>query len=189
MTLTKHRLVKTLTSLLAGLLDQALSAPQYRLGFLGILQDRYIPDLPSVSSGQGESICSSWIAAACDLSSTSTHPDMLIDSLLAMSLALVGKEREQNELSMAGVKHYSRALSQLRAGLRIGSLAVDQADDNLVTCLCCAMYEVGFRLFLRDSPAKSTDIGKSITFCFTPPSPGSRRLAGRAWGGERTVIY
>jgi hypothetical protein len=124
-------------------LDQSLAIPQYRVGVLGVLQDRYVPNLPRVSGKRGRGICSSWIANACDLSLTSKRPEMLIDSMLAMSFAVVEGERHDEDVSRAGLKHYTRALTALRVSLASGSLTLGQnrLDISLVTCLSCGMYE------------------------------------------------
>jgi hypothetical protein len=122
---------------------QNLIAPQYKTGFVSVFQDRYVPDLLKPSNGQSNGICAGWIATACELSSLHGS-DMLSDSLLAMSLALVGGERQDQDIATAGLRHYSRALSRLRTELRDGPLALGQfqMDVTLVTCLACATYEV-----------------------------------------------
>jgi hypothetical protein len=122
--------------------DQALTVSQYKVGFLSVLQDRYVPDLPKPSN-QTEGICSAWIATACDLSSLKGS-GMLSDSLLAMSLALVGGERHDPDITTAGLRYYSRALNKLRVELQPGPLALGQfqMDVSLVTCLAFITYEV-----------------------------------------------
>jgi hypothetical protein len=124
-------------------MDQSLTAPQYKVGFVSVFQDRYVPDLLKPLNGQGEGICSGWIATACELSSLNGS-GMLSDSLLAMSLALVGGDRNDQDMATAGLRHYSRALNKLRVELQPGPLALDQfqMDVSLVTCLACATYEV-----------------------------------------------
>jgi hypothetical protein len=127
---------------------QNLIAPQYKIGFVSVFQDRYVPDLLKPSNGKSNGICAGWIATACDLSSMQ-RSDMLSDSLLAISLALVGGERQDQDIATAGLRHYSRALSRLRTELRDGPLALGQfqMDVTLVTCLACATYEVSLISF------------------------------------------
>ena len=127
---------------------QNLISPQYKTGFVSVFQDRYVPDLLKPSNGQSNGICAGWIATACELSSLQGS-DMLSDSLLAMSLALVGGERQDQDIATAGLRHYSRALRRLRAELRDGPLALGQfqMDVTLVTCLACATYEVSLISF------------------------------------------
>jgi len=72
---------------------------------------------------------------------------MLNNSLLAMSLYVVGKENQQDYLSRSSLKHYSHALKGLRQGLSSGTLEDRQLDISLVTCMACGMYEVSL-LFL-----------------------------------------
>jgi hypothetical protein len=69
---------------------------------------------------------------------------MLSDSLLAMSFSLIGSERQQDDLSMSGLQHYSKALKGLRNKLVSGASELDdyQMDASLITCLACGMYEV-----------------------------------------------
>jgi hypothetical protein len=121
--------------------NHTLTASQYKIGFVAILQEYYVPDLPNVIR-QGESICSSWIFTACELSSLEGS-DMLGDELLAMSLTLVGGDRQDQDISISGLRYYLRALNRLRAALGF-KVALDphHADISLVTCLACAMYEV-----------------------------------------------
>ena len=123
-------------------MDQTLTISQYKVGFAAVLQDRYIPDLPKLSN-QTEGICSTWIATACDLSSFEGS-SMLGDSLLAMSLALVGGERNDQDIATAGLRHYSMALNKLRVELKPGPITLSQLqmDLSLVTCLACGTYEV-----------------------------------------------
>lgn len=127
---------------------QSLIAPQYKTGFVSVFQDHYVPDLLKPSNGQSKGICAGWIATACDLSSQQGS-GMLSDSLLAMSLALVGGERQDQDIAIAGLRHYSRALSRLRTELRDRPLALGQfqMDVALVTCLACATYEVSLVSF------------------------------------------
>lgn len=127
---------------------QNLVAPQYKTGFVSVFQDRYVPDLLKPSNGRSNGICAGWIATACELSSLQGS-GMLSDSLLAMSLALVGGERQDQDISTAGLRHYSRALSRLRTELQDGPLALGQfqRDVTLVTCLACATYEVSLISF------------------------------------------
>ena len=70
---------------------------------------------------------------------------MLSNSLLAMSLSIIGPERQQENLSMSGLQYYSKALNGLRTRLASGPLNLNdhQVDVSLVTCLACGMYEVG----------------------------------------------
>jgi len=81
---------------------------------------------------------------------------MLSDSLLAMSLSLIGPERQHNDLSMDGLRHYAKALKGLRAKLAIGPLQLDddQMDVSLMTCLACGMYEVRIHQLSAPCPAK-----------------------------------
>lgn len=127
-----------------GILDYSLAASQKKEGFITLLQGRYVSDFPSTSSSQSEFICTSWIATARALASSSANSEMLNDSILAMSLSLIGPERQHQDLSMAGLKRYSQALKALRKGLASGALDLDdyQMDVSLVTCLACGMYEV-----------------------------------------------
>jgi hypothetical protein len=127
--------------------NHTLTASQYKIGFVAILQEYYVPDLPNVIR-QGESICSSWIFTACELSSLEGS-DMLGDALLAMSLTLVGGDRQDQDISISGLRYYLRALNRLRAALGF-KVALDphHVDISLVTCLVCAMYEV--RLSTRE---------------------------------------
>lgn len=115
---------------------------QYKVGFLTALQARYIPDRTSLGI-EGESLCSSWISTACDLSPLK-EADMLADSLLAMSLALVGREQQHQDMLIAALHYYSRALNELRARLRhVSSLShPNNLDTCFATCLTCAMHEV-----------------------------------------------
>ncbi|PVH82204.1 hypothetical protein DL98DRAFT_514250 [Cadophora sp. DSE1049] len=116
------------------------------MAFTTILHDRYVPDLyfPGNYGGQKDGICSSWIAMACSLASSSKYSDMLGDSLLAMSMSVAAAEGQYAEMSTTGLKHYSQALTRLRHGLVRGPLDLDdhQADVSLVTCLSCGMYEM-----------------------------------------------
>lgn len=123
-------------------IDQALTISQYKVAFNSVLQDRYVPDLPKPPN-QTEGVCSAWIATACDLSSRKGS-GMLRDSLLAMSLALVGGERHDPDIRTAGLRYYSRALAKLRVELQRGALALGelQMDVVLVTCLAFITYEV-----------------------------------------------
>jgi hypothetical protein len=127
---------------------QNLIAPQYKIGFVSVFQDRYVPDLLKPSNGQSNGVCAGWIATACELSSLQGS-DMLSDSLLAMSLALVGGERQDQDIATAGLRHYSKALNRLRTELQGGPLAIGQfqMDITLVTCLACATYEVSLISF------------------------------------------
>lgn len=122
--------------------DQTLAVSQYKIGFISVLQDRYVPDLPKPSD-QKEGICSGWIFTACELSSL-TGSGMLSDSLLAMSLALVAGERHDPEIATAGMRYYSRAMNKLRLELQPGLVTLGQLqlDISLVTCLAFATYEV-----------------------------------------------
>jgi hypothetical protein len=124
--------------------SKSLGSPQYKAGFLSVLQDRYLPERGVVSGGHGQGLCESWIVEACRLSYLNGS-ERLSDTLLAMALSLVGQEKHDNELYTASVQHYSRALNGLRAGFGSGPVvALDQpeVDISLITCLCCSMYEV-----------------------------------------------
>lgn len=127
---------------------QNLIAPQYKTGFVSVFQDRYVPNILKPSNGQSNGICAGWIGTACELSSLQGS-DMLSDSLLAMSLAIVGGERQDQDIATAGLRYYSRALSRLRTRLRNGSSSLGQfqMDVTLVTCLACATYEVSLISF------------------------------------------
>lgn len=124
-------------------LHQALSAPQYRSGFVAVIHDRYLPDFPKPTNGQPEGLCSTWITTACDLA-TRKGSGMISDSLLAMSLAVVGGEWHDPAISNSGLRHYAKALNGLRMELQPGPHALGQheMDLSLVTCLACASYEV-----------------------------------------------
>ena len=128
----------------SGILD-SLAAPQNRIAFVSILQERYTPETPHVSKFR--IFIPSWIAQACALATTSADSGMLNNSLLAMSLYVVGKENQQDYLSRSSLKHYSHALKGLRQGLSSGTLEDRQLDISLVTCMACGMYEVSL-LFL-----------------------------------------
>jgi len=127
-------------------IDKSLGVAQYQMGFLFVIQERYLPDMGVVSSDLGQGICESWIGEACALSFL-PGSEKLHASLLSLSLALLGKERESKDLSFSGVQHYSQALNGLRAGFSNGpfsALDQNQVDVSLITCLCCSMYEVSF---------------------------------------------
>jgi hypothetical protein len=123
-----------------------LAVPQYKAGFVAVLNDRYLPEEPKVGT-RGEAVCAGWIATACNLSSfeAGKDSDMLSNSLLAMALTFAGAERKDPNICAAGLRHYSNALSGLRLGLANGprALSAYQVDTSLITCLACAMYEVG----------------------------------------------
>ncbi|CZR63374.1 uncharacterized protein PAC_13271 [Phialocephala subalpina] len=124
--------------------DHSLAAPQNRSGYMALLRERYVPELPKFTCERGELNGASWIATACSLALKSQHSEMLSDSLLAMSLSLVGLDRHEGELSTASLKQYSRALNGLRSGLapRPSGLSQHQVNAALVTSLACGMYEM-----------------------------------------------
>jgi len=141
-----------------------LSASQYKAGFIAILHDRYVPDMPKVNS-RGEAICAGWMATACVLSSFEDS-DMLCNSLLAMALPFAGRERQDPEICATSLRHYSKAINGLRTGLKFGTLALDenQLDMSLVTCLACAMYEASTDLFVAESLADLLQITSNRSF-------------------------
>ena len=127
-------------------IDKSLSVAQYQARVLYFIQERYLPDMGVVSSDLGPGICESWVGEACTLSYL-PGSEKLRASLLSVSLALLGKEGENKDLSFSGVQHYSKALNGLRAGFSNGSFATldqHQVDVSLITCLWCSMYEVSF---------------------------------------------
>jgi hypothetical protein len=117
----------------------AFAAPQYKTGFIVMLQDHYLPDMRNPSIGQGP--CSNWIHTAYEMLSAKDST-MLSNSLLAMSLTLVGRDRGDQELMTTSVRHYSRALRTLQTGLKQRSEDQFQREINLITCIACATYEV-----------------------------------------------
>jgi hypothetical protein len=136
-------------------IDKSLGVAQYQTGFLFVIQERYLPDMGVVSSDLGQGFCESWIGEACALSFL-PGSEKLHASLLSVSLALLGKEGENKDLSFSAVQHYSRALNGLCAGFSSGPFATldqHQVDVSLITCLWCSMYEVGSSCILCNSLA------------------------------------
>jgi hypothetical protein len=123
-----------------------LAIPQNKLGLMTILHGRYVPEYHDTSSREGS--CASWITTACGLAAGSRDSDILSDSLLAMSLSIIGPERQLGKISMLGLQHYSKALNGPRKRFASGALDIDdyQMDVSLMTCLACGMYEVGITL-------------------------------------------
>lgn len=130
-------------------LHSTLAAPQYKAGFIVMLQDHYLPDMRNPNIGQGP--CSNWIHIAYEMLSAKGS-NMLSDSLLAMSLTLVGRDRGDQELATTSVRHYSRALRTLQTELKQRSDDQFQREINLITCIACATYEASSNLFGDDRP-------------------------------------
>ncbi|KAF8853742.1 hypothetical protein BDZ45DRAFT_66943 [Acephala macrosclerotiorum] len=111
---------------------------------MAILQERYVPELSKFTCERGDLNGASWIATACSLAIKSQYSEMLSDSLLAMSLSLIGLDRHEGALSTASLKQYSRALNGLRTGLapvqgQPSGLSQHQVDAALVTSLACGI--------------------------------------------------
>jgi hypothetical protein len=105
-----------------------------------MLQDRYIP-APAKTIRKEESICTSWVITACNLSALAALKGSawLADSLLAISLELVAVERSDRDISTSGIHYYSRAVTAIRAALKLNSVKQLCTDIGLVTCLACEM--------------------------------------------------
>ena len=68
---------------------------------------------------------------------------MIRDAVSALSLAVSGTDIGQTRTWANGLQRYSLALNQLRVGLESNKpISPERMDAFLVTCLCCALYEV-----------------------------------------------
>ncbi|KAF4628392.1 hypothetical protein G7Y89_g9753 [Cudoniella acicularis] len=121
-------------------LNGALAVPQYKLYFIVMLQETFCPNLPA-SNKIIEGTCSSWIATAYEILA-SKDSDMLSESLLAMSLTVLGREQRDQDFATASLRHYSKALRRLQVELGKGNRGQSEKELNLITCLACASYEM-----------------------------------------------
>jgi hypothetical protein len=76
---------------------------------------------------------------------------LLNDSLFAISLEVVAKERRDRDISTSGIHYYSKALKGLRTAPERNALlernstkelCTDVGVVGLIACLACAVYEV-----------------------------------------------
>ena len=131
--------------------------PAAKEPFFGALLDHYLPhvstptssanmaDMVEFNNGAMPVTCSMWVVTAC--SSAIYHgTDVLSDSILSMALCIIGAQRKDDRISVAGLKTYQRALHRVQRGLGI-FLKVTMSSEMTrgflpLSCLACAMTEL-----------------------------------------------
>ena len=127
-----------------GLSPSMNSENQYKIGYLTLLQDRYLPvsNIRYQSEGSVQDgvsvLCSKWVIAACDLAAQGVQ-GVVHDSILAVSYALYDAHDDPTKPAKKGLQLYGRALKRFQA--TIGSLVTGDADarrDQEALPLACA---------------------------------------------------
>lgn len=121
----------------------------YQDAFIEALQHRFVPPqviLEQTKDGSQKRLsicCSTWITSA-NLEIGRPETEVLMESLLAASLAIVGRNRNDPDMTLHGAYMQTRALQRLRY-----SLTRYQEGDKTIcptmlslTALTCAMSEL-----------------------------------------------
>jgi hypothetical protein len=121
----------------------------YKEAFVSALQTKYIPSqtaLERVPYGPEKRLsicCSTWVSSAT-IAISKPETQILMGALLAASLAIVGRDRKDENMARQAACMQTRALQSLRHALARYSKGDGSIDPNTLslTALTCAMSEL-----------------------------------------------